>query len=345
MRPFDSRDVVAALYRGVLGREASEPELGLWQAALDSGLPLDAVVQEFLRSPEFDIRSSGGNLTDGAKRELGRAAALGRIDVSPLNGQDPEPPVFAPVVSQVASFDQFDHPDFRRWHELLALAQAGNLPFAGWARTERHRKVWEWAFLLQAANQHGVLVPGRQAIGFGVGNEPIPALLASLGLRVLATDQAVGDRADWQSTGCWLDSGELLEDLGQLWRPQVLSQESFRRLVTAGRLDMNDVDPELGKFDLVWSSCALEHLGTPELGLQFVMKSARLLAPGGVAVHTTELDLVPGQATADWGHLACYQPADIRDLARWARREGLEMQVNLHVPMDSPADRFVSLRF
>jgi len=86
MHPFDSQDVVAALYRGVLGREASEPELGIWQAALDSGLSLDAVVQEFLRSLEFDIRSSGGNLTDGAKRELGRAAALGRIDVSPLPG-------------------------------------------------------------------------------------------------------------------------------------------------------------------------------------------------------------------------------------------------------------------
>ena len=56
---------------------------------------------------------------------------------------------------------------------------------------------------------------------------------------------------------------------------------------------MNAVPDDLGRFDLVWSSCALEHLGTPQAGLDFIMRTLDLLEPGGLAVHTTELELTP----------------------------------------------------
>ena len=49
---------------------------------------------------------------------------------------------------------------------------------------------------------------------------------------------------------------------------------------------MNAV-PDIGRFDLIWSCCALEHLGSPEAGLKFVRHTLGLLEPGGVSVHTT----------------------------------------------------------
>ena len=68
-----------------------------------------------------------------------------------------------------------------------------------------------------------------------------------------------------------------------------------------------------------------------------------MLAPGGIAVHTTELELTGRESTADWGHLACYRPADLRALQRRVIDAGFEMPMNLHITMDTPEDRWVSV--
>ena len=67
---------------------------------------------------------------------------------------------------------------------------------------------------------------------------------------------------------------------------------------------MNAIPADLGRFDLIWSSCALEHLGSPKAGLEFVVRTLELLKPGGVSVHTTEIELTLRDDTADYGHLA-----------------------------------------
>jgi SAM-dependent methyltransferase len=66
---------------------------------------------------------------------------------------------------------------------------------------------------------------------------------------------------------------------------------------------MNDIPKDLhGKFDFCWSVCALEHLGTIDHGLRFVKESAKVLKPGGVAVHTTEFNYSQEEKTIDnWG--------------------------------------------
>ena len=281
-------------------------------------------------------------LTRADQENLDRAAMLTRIDVREHN-HGTLAPSFSPLVSQACSAEQFSHPEFLHWHQILHLAQDGHLPFVGWSTTVLHRKVWEWAFVFQVAKQYDLLRPGVTAVGFGVGNEPVPAVLASHGMHVVATDQAVEESTDWDTTGRWVDSGQLMTGLEGLYRPQLLPNNRFTELVETRRVNMNDVPPDLAPCDLVWSSCALEHLGSPEKGLQFAMASARLLAPGGVAVHTTELELTARLSTADWGHLACYRPEDIRYLAGRAQIEGFEMEANLHVPMDGPEDRMISL--
>ena len=108
-------------------------------------------------------------------------------------------------------------------------------------------------------------------------------------------------------------------------------------------MDMNDLADDLGEFDLVWSSCAIEHLGSPEAGLEFVLRTAELLRPGGVAVHTTEFELTTRDETADYGHCAVYRRDDFEALARRLAERGFEIDLNLYVSLATPVDRFVAV--
>ena len=65
--------------------------------------------------------------------------------------------------------------------------------FAYWCRELKiapvyHRKLWEYAFLLQALYEHDKLREGALGLGFGCGEEPIPSYLAASGIAVTVTD-------------------------------------------------------------------------------------------------------------------------------------------------------------
>jgi hypothetical protein len=56
--------------------------------------------------------------------------------------------------------------------------------FAHWCRELRiapiyHRKLWEYAFVLQILSERGRLRPGMRGLGFGCGEEPLASYLAS----------------------------------------------------------------------------------------------------------------------------------------------------------------------
>ena len=201
-----------------------------------------------------------------------------------------------------------------------------------------NRKVWEWAFILQSLEQLGMLSEGKRAVGFGVGNEPLPALFASRGISVVATDQ------DADAGEHWVSTGQLMHGLTGLSRPHLVPDEQLSERVSVRAVDMNAVPEDIGRYDIVWSSCVIEHLGSPERGLEFVLESCELLEPGGVAVHTTELELIPRDVTADYGNCAVFQLADLQRFAKAVEAAGYEASFNFHVSMDTPADRWVSLR-
>src|SRR4051812_38472073 len=77
------------------------------------------------------------------------------------------PASFTAAVSKVAGGAHTEDAAYRRWVEVLGEANPN------------HRKVWEWAFILQALGRRGVLGPGHRALGFGVGREPLVAALAA----------------------------------------------------------------------------------------------------------------------------------------------------------------------
>ncbi len=151
-----------------------------------------------------------------------------------------------------------------------------------------HRKLWEYGFILQMLWEAEMLRPGRQGLGFAVGTEILPAFLAAHGVEVLATDLPAGDaRAmDWHSHQQHASSPEAL------FRPELVDRAAFDEHCLFQPLDMNAIPPALnGRFDFCWSACAMEHLGSVEHGLAFLEASLRCLKPGGIAVHTTELNL------------------------------------------------------
>ena len=202
---------------------------------------------------------------------------------------------------------------------------------------EYHRKPWEYVFVLDRAERAGVLRPGATAVGFGVGTEPTPAVLASRGVDILATDLAP------EAAGHWAESNEHAQGVASLSNPKIVDDATLAERVRFAAADMNDPVDGLGRFDLVWSSCAIEHLGSPEAGFDFVLRAAELLQPGGVAVHTTELELTARSDTADYGHCAVYRPSDFEQLALQLTERGFLIDLNLNVAMESPLDRFVAL--
>jgi SAM-dependent methyltransferase len=253
--------------------------------------------------------------------------ALARVDVTRHNTGRPAP-TFARLVSQVVSAGQFAEEPFARWRAIFD-SDTGRM----------HRKTWEHSYVLAAAEQHGVLVPGNRALGFGVGREPIPAALAREGIHVVATDLA----PDAETTAGWAATGQHMSGPAALSKPHIVDDAELDRLVETRFVDMTAIPPEIGRFQLVWSCGSLEHLGSPEAGLEFVRSSLAHLEPGGIAVHTTELELVPHETTRDHGHLAVYRPDDLDGLVAEIRNEGLEIESDWTVCLDRPEDRIVSL--
>jgi SAM-dependent methyltransferase len=199
-----------------------------------------------------------------------------------------------------------------------------------------HRKLWEWAYISQALDERGMLAPGRRGLGFAVGAEPLPALFAARGCEVLATDlppeSATGDRAAWSRSGQYAASLEVLNARG------VCPPDEFAERVRLRYVDMTNVPDDLTGFDFVWSSCSLEHLGTLEAGLRFVERSLRCLRPGGVAVHTTEFNVLSNSRTLVEGPQVIYRKRDLEELADRVAALGCRMADRDYSTGDTPAD-------
>jgi SAM-dependent methyltransferase len=170
------------------------------------------------------------------------------------------------------------------------------------------RKQWEFVYISQVLHERGMLAPGRRGLGFGVGREPLPALFASFGAEIVASDQSLEGAVH----AGWVRSMEHSADLTALNDRGICTDRMFSELVSFAEVDMNAIDPKFHQqFDFCWSACSLEHLGSLEHGANFIKNSMRVLKPGGVAVHTTEFNLSSNDATLETPGLSLYRRRDI----------------------------------
>lgn len=251
---------------------------------------------------------------------------IGRLTSKSTAHSASQPNLLRPV-SQACTQSQMENQAYAYWCE-----QIGEVP-------RMHRKQWEFCYILQVLARYGVLVPGLRGLGFGVGAEPLPALLASRGVSVLATDLE-SDRAredGWVDTDQHAASKQALNDRG------LCDQRRFDALVDFRSLDMNSIEAELeGQFDFCWSACAFEHLGSIQHGLDFVVNSVNCLKPGGIAVHTTEFNCSSNSDTLDNSSTVLFRKQDFERLANHLAKNGSEMSFNFNLGQQ-PLDQYVDV--
>ena len=205
-----------------------------------------------------------------------------------------------------------------------------------------HRKLWEYATIAELGKQTQLSLNSDRtntAIGFGVGREPLASFFAARGYSVLATDQPI-------ETGLtvseWTGTEQFAASKGDLWKSDLVNEDTFNSLVEFRGVDMNELPNDLPKCHFMWSSCVVEHLGGLENTLNFLQLSSRLLLPGGTMVHTTEYELSNQVEMADYGHCAVFRPQELMEIFQSLLNEGLEVHYSLHVPNDSYQDCYIS---
>lgn len=217
--------------------------------------------------------------------------------------------------------------------------------FAYWCRELRcaplyHRKLWEFAFLLQGLFDSQKLVAGARGLGFGCGEEPLASYFASKDMFPTVTDlhpAAVIGKG-------WAETGQHASAKDRAFYPDMVDRETFERRVSHEYVDMNAIPHHLdGQFDFCWSVCAMEHLGSIELGLTFVENSLRVLKPGGVAIHTTEFNYLDERRTIDNWPTVLFQKRHFDMLLERVERVGGRMKTPDYDTGNGVLDRFVDL--
>jgi len=202
-----------------------------------------------------------------------------------------------------------------------------------------HRKLWEFVFICQALWERGAVKPGARGLGFGVGLEPLPAFFASEGCEIVATDLS----SDAAIAEGWAQSSQHAMDKESLRRPLVCPDDLFERNVSLRQCDMNAIPADLTDFDFCWSACALEHLGSIEKGLDFIVNSVACLKPGGWAIHTTEFNLNSNDETVDNQATVLFRRRDLEALAERLNAAGHRAAVFDFEPGDRPLDLYLDL--
>lgn len=218
--------------------------------------------------------------------------------------------------------EQLTSPAFRYWLGQLGLST-----------TRMHRKLWELAYVTQALHERGCLQPGKRGLGFAVGEEPLPAFFAEQGVEVLATDLD----ADDSRSQAWRRTGQHLSNVGDADVPTTAAGGR----VTTRAVDMNQIPSDLQGFDFTWSTCSFEHCGSIDLGLAFLRNQLKTLAPGGVAVHTTEFNLTSNDATIESGATVIFRRSDIEGIVRQLQAEGHDVEPISWDPGDKPFDKHI----
>jgi hypothetical protein len=182
----------------------------------------------------------------------------------------------------------------------------------------------------------GALRNGARGLGFGCGQEPLPPVFAKCGAKIVATDLPPA-----RVSALW-DADRYGMSIDGLNRLGICPDDTFRASVATRHVDMNAIPDDLRGFDFVWSSCALEHLGSLEHGVRYILRSLDCLRPGGMAVHTTEFNVSSEQETLEEPNCVIYRKSDIEDLIRRCQSRGVAVSPVNWCCVAAPVDEHVS---
>lgn len=202
-----------------------------------------------------------------------------------------------------------------------------------------HRKLWEYAWILQELHAANLLDNGGRGVGFGCGEEPLPSYLAARGLELLVTDLA----PDREESKVWREAGKHGTSLASMFDEKIVSRKLFESRVSHRYVDMNDIASDIRGYDFCWSVCALEHLGSIESGLKFIENSISTLRPGGLALHTTEFNYMSDGQTVEEGGTVLFRRSDFEELAERLLARGCKIKSISFDVGDKPIDRYIDI--
>lgn len=211
------------------------------------------------------------------------------------------PPTLSNPQSQLCTSNQFYEKDYDFWIKKLNSAKRFS------------RKQWEFIYIAQILNLKNKLKPGCKGIGFGCGKEPLPGLFSEFGVKVIASDLSVKESKNlgWARTE---QHASKIEDLYKTSSFK-LNFEDFKNYVGFEEINMNKIpEKHFDKYDFVWSSCSLEHLGSIDHGINFIINSLKCLKEGGVSVHTTEFNLSSLERTLNETDCCIFRLKDLEKL-------------------------------
>jgi hypothetical protein len=272
-----------------------------------------------------------------ASCELVRAAELEarRDDLPPERRFDPAclsflghgqaAPTLHEPTSQLCTENQLREPIYRAWCEELGEP------------VRLHRKLWEYAYILQALAVRDLLAPGRRGLGFRCYREPLTAVMATRGCEIVAA----GDAHEIAGDGVDGSRSRSVEDLSNV--PGLCDPDLFHRRVARRAIDMSRMSADLETFDFVFSTGALARRASIGRGAQFVIRSMRLLKRDGLAVHVTDFNLSSNDPTLEAPDGGIYRRCDIEALIADVERAGHAVHpLNLNAG-NGPVDRYVDL--
>lgn len=172
-----------------------------------------------------------------------------------------------------------------------------------------HRKQWEFFVISREILKHFNTIEGKNGLGFAVGQEILLEYFVKKGAKIIGTDLDINNAnaSDWKNTNQHLSNFNLRG---------IVDKNIFDNSFTMDYVDMNNIPKKYlnSKFDFIWSSCALEHLGSIKNGLDFIKNSLGCLKSGGIAVHTTEYNLLSETEHCDHKYSSIYSKHDLLTL-------------------------------
>lgn len=201
-------------------------------------------------------------------------------------------PLLVDPVTQVATAGQLREPVADDW--MVRLNPKGT------SGPEHWRKI----YTLQALSRYGMLEAGAIGVGFERTPSGMPAALANLGTKVVASFPS--------QPGAQPKPAKLKLDLADR---APCNKQLFEDNVSARIVSWRRIPADLVNFDFLWSSRVNETLYSVAAAAKFVEDSMACLRPGGLAVHTFGYDLAPSGRKIPSTERIMLQQGDIERIA------------------------------
>jgi len=213
--------------------------------------------------------------------------------------------------SNLCNYEDFLTNDYEKFCELIH------------EKKRIHRKQWEFYVIYENIKKHVKSFDGKKGLGFAVGSEVIVPLFVKLGANVTASDLDPND----PSSVAWANTNQHMSNGFNKYFDGYIKKMLFENKCEFKYINMNNIPLDLNGYDFIWSSCALEHLGSIKLGLEFIEKSLACLKPGGVAVHTTEFNYLSNDDTLETPGCVCFRKKDIEQIVTKLSHKGYSVEI------------------